>query len=58
MPEAVSVDPAVAPSDAKADLGLTGGREGQCIQVGAAGEKRKPRKNKGWNRLATSRDKQ
>ncbi|KAK9894864.1 hypothetical protein P389DRAFT_196942 [Cystobasidium minutum MCA 4210] len=30
----------------------------QCIQVGVGGERRKPRRNRGWSRLATSRDKQ
>lgn len=31
---------------------------GECIQVGAGGEKKKPKKNRGWSRLAPSRDKQ
>jgi hypothetical protein len=34
------------------------GSTGECIQVGAAGEKRKPKKNRGFQRMATSRDKQ
>ena len=41
----------------EASLLATSPRE-QCIQLGSSGERRKPKKNRGWNRLATSRDKQ